>query len=391
MVRLDVLCLKSLADLPEACVGKVDRNWVNGAVLKFPAGHRLCQELTVKIETLGKSLALGQTAGLMTKAVKDNMELCTVLPTDAFYPVHSKETWRLLDPEESNNCKERSASSYCVHWWNAVLTIAIGLSKDALPPKGSYIYDKATEVFGTSELSAWPIEHVKALIRAPKMRAQAEEARRAGNWREATYLWSKVADESADEATSDDFANLARAHRKNGDFDAATGAVERGLSKDPNSFRLAQERAEIAMALRDWPAAVESWQAMLVDGFDGKGTSDVLASLARAHRKNRDFDAAVKAVERGISKDPSNLRLARERAEIAVAQRDWPVAVASCRTILEDFPQEVGARDYARMIRALQGKGEIGEAHAIGREAVLLYPDEASTVLKPLLSGNSQK
>ena len=159
----DVLCLKPMHDLPPSFVGRVSDKWLNGALLRFPQGDPVCKRLYERADALGKDIFLGQTAELITAEISDPHAGCNILPASTFYPIAAIETWKLVDPAQFGECERLSTRSYCVHWWNAVLTLSIGLGKDALPPKGSFIYEKALDVFEAASAKAWPIESSLAI------------------------------------------------------------------------------------------------------------------------------------------------------------------------------------------------------------------------------------
>ncbi len=159
----DLLCLKPLHDLPEPCVGKyMDR--INGAFLRFPAGHPVCWEIYHQARELGSRIWLGQKGELVTEAVMQGSTTCDILPAPAIYPVLWPDTWLLVDPEQLETCKDLTSSSYCVHWWNTAITIAMGMPKGALPPAGSYLYQQAQEVLPASDLDSWPMEIARPWI-----------------------------------------------------------------------------------------------------------------------------------------------------------------------------------------------------------------------------------
>jgi hypothetical protein len=179
---LDILCLRPLDDLPEACVGRISLGCLNQGIVKFPAGHSIPKALSEKLEALGPRLYLGQTSELFSSAVAAHRGDCEVLPPGVFYPLDWEETWRLVDPAQGEYCRSRVREARCLHWWNTAITLGIGLPKDRLPPQGSYLYDKAVEIFQRTELKAWPAESVKTWVQnfktAQACRAQEHLARR---------------------------------------------------------------------------------------------------------------------------------------------------------------------------------------------------------------------
>jgi len=160
-VDLDNLCLHPLHQLPTACVGREDEGSINGGLMKFPARHPLMKVASEKTAEMGRSINFGDAGPrLLTRLLEQGDYSCEVLPIPAFYPLHWTEAAKLIKPEELPLCEERTKASYSVHWWNTYLNI-IRFQKQALPPKGSFLYEKAKSVFGDEELKAWPYETVK--------------------------------------------------------------------------------------------------------------------------------------------------------------------------------------------------------------------------------------
>jgi tetratricopeptide (TPR) repeat protein len=375
----DVLCLRPLHDLPPAAVGRVDDKWLNGAILKFPPGHAICEQLAHKIESLGVGLNLGQTAGLLTRTVASNASLCNVLPVEAFYPVQSTETWRLIDPDELEYCNSIAKSSYCVHWWNAVLTMAIGLPKDLLPPVGSYIYSKAQEVFGTSDLRACPDDLAQECLKHQRMRWHAKQASAAKNWPEAVKLWTAVVDGFGDKATADMWVSLARAHRNNGDLSDASAVLEkakaRGAPKDSNQYRIDRERAEIATSKKQWSQAAGFWQ-QFIDMFPERVVANDYARLMRALRGKGELDAANAVGLTATARYPEDRAVAREFAELATTRKSWVQALERWKAVLNMYGSTAPARVYLRLSQALTEIGNLKAAGCLIQEAIEAKPDD---------------
>jgi hypothetical protein len=162
----DVLCLRPLHDLPDAWIGEVSPNYVNGAIMKFPAGHSVCGEVSDRLRELGDGLYLGQTGELLTKliCVERGGDSCTVLPVDAFYPIAWVDMWKILDPDALTACEHAVDRSYCLHWWNTAITFGVGMPKQALPPPGSYLFERAVAVLDRPSIPAWPAETTRVWL-----------------------------------------------------------------------------------------------------------------------------------------------------------------------------------------------------------------------------------
>jgi tetratricopeptide (TPR) repeat protein len=355
----DVLCLKPMHDLPPSFVGRVSDKWLNGALLRFPQGDPVCKRLFERADALGKDIFLGQTAELITAEISDPHAGCNILPASTFYPIAAIETWKLVDPAQFGECERLSMRSHCVHWWNAVLTLSIGLDKDALPPKGSFIYEKALDVFEAASAKAWPIESVLPLISKHKAYTQAQAATRAKDWSQAIGLWEKVLSGfGADKASADEFVNLARAYRLTGDFESAEKTVEQGRLRYPEFVTLEAERAEVAMARKHWSKAIKHWRTVL-DRADGLPRPRYFVRLSLALRNAAKFDAADSVIRQSLSYYPKDMDLASEFAEIAMARKDWQEAIVRWRAVLNDHGARASAKCVKRMRLASLKQAEL--------------------------------
>ena len=160
-IDTDVLCLKHFSSIPSRCVGWESEEYAAVGVMKFPPHDPLCGELYEKANNSKQRKIAWAEIGprLLTQTLKQPHD-CHVLPPAAFYPISWQEAWKLIDPKSLDECEARAQSAYCVHWWNNILS-EIGLPKNALPPQGSYLFQQAQKILGTSVLSAWP----EALVR----------------------------------------------------------------------------------------------------------------------------------------------------------------------------------------------------------------------------------
>ncbi len=155
-IDTDVLCLQSFATIPSRCVGWESEEYAAVGVMKFPPNDPLCGELYRRAKDSKQRTIEWASIGprLLTKILKQAHD-CHVLLPAAFYPIPWQDAWKLIDPKRANECETLARSSYCVHWWNNILG-EIGLPKNALPPKGSYLYQQAQKILGSDALHAWP-------------------------------------------------------------------------------------------------------------------------------------------------------------------------------------------------------------------------------------------
>ena len=91
-----------------------------------------------------------------------------------------------------------------------------------------------------------------AAARAPAARAAASEGRPA-----AIEHWQAILDSQGENAPAAAYLGVGRARRVLGELASAETVIEQGLG----DLGLAAERAEIAMAHRNWPQAITRWRA----------------------------------------------------------------------------------------------------------------------------------
>lgn len=148
----DMLCLRPFNDLPPVCVGRESPQTVNNGLLRFPAGHPLTAALYEQAAHMGSNILWGEAGPkLLTRLLADHSDV-VVLPANAFYPMHWRDAWRLIKPDNLDECTRLTAGSHAVHWWNEMLR-RFTIPKDRLPPEESWLGQQATTLLG--EVPRW--------------------------------------------------------------------------------------------------------------------------------------------------------------------------------------------------------------------------------------------
>ena len=150
----DVLCLRPMHSLPAACVAWEDGATVATGVMRFPPGHALPGELYRQAVALGKDIVWGQIGPQLLTRLLPQFPDVEILPAQSFYPVHWCEAWRLILPGEYDFCTSAAEGSYAVHWWNEIFR-RIGIPKEKLPSKGSFLEQHASDILD-GEIDVWP-------------------------------------------------------------------------------------------------------------------------------------------------------------------------------------------------------------------------------------------
>lgn len=179
-VDCDLFCQRPFTDLPPACVGRQDARVINNGVLRFPAGHPLTAALFEAAEQLGTKVAFGAAGpSLLTHLLPAHPDVA-VLPAHTFYPLHWRDTWRLLLPEQFRYCADAVAGSHAVHWWNEVLR-QIGMPKDRLPPPGSWLAEQFRQPDAThwtaDQTRNWVANHNATVVAEPLRQLIVGESR----------------------------------------------------------------------------------------------------------------------------------------------------------------------------------------------------------------------
>jgi hypothetical protein len=165
---LDVLCLRPINCFPIDFAGYEFGLSVNQALLGFSPGHPVARSVYHDLERIGRSLFLGQASEVLSKNIEIHQGKCELLTSQAIYPIHWSSAWRLVDPDSCSLIEKKVADSFCLHWYNGVLNQGLGISKNALPPHGSYIHKKALEIFADDKFQIISEEEVRRLLSAYK-------------------------------------------------------------------------------------------------------------------------------------------------------------------------------------------------------------------------------
>jgi hypothetical protein len=180
------------------------------------------------------------------------------------------------------------------------------------------------------------------------------ECRRARTWRSFLRCLTNPAHR---------YLLTSRLLRHKGRFDAAEVILARGRARHADDLDLTLEYARIATARGDWQEATRRWKG-LVDQFGPIATVDAYASLAQAHRRDRDFRAAEAVVQLGSNYHPGTPKLAIENAKIATAEQDWPLAEMRWRAFLRNFLSSARPEHFVALSNACRKQGRFVEAEA---------------------------
>ena len=134
----DVLCNTDKAPDVEFAFAEEKIGIINNAVLKFPKNHPAIVKLLEYIATVDPANApWGATGPLALTKVFNELGLPHPFKIEDFYPLHWKETPKLLFPEFTAEVEEKISKAPFVHLWGATLR-DVGFNY-TVPIKGSYM------------------------------------------------------------------------------------------------------------------------------------------------------------------------------------------------------------------------------------------------------------
>ena len=167
---------------------------------------------------------------------------------------------------------------------------------------------------------------------------------------------------------------LSRMHRKESDFKSADKILKRGRKQHPDHLGLAVEHATIATARKDWAQAACRWERVL-DQFEQDAPAIAVAELSCAYRHLSQLSQAEEVLE--LHRHHAiDARLSIERAEIAMAKKDWAAAAAAGQMALEGLPADSALASRAKVIVSVANRLSHLKEY---REAIATYHNRQPT------------
>ena len=139
--------------------------------------------------------------------------------------------------------------------------------------------------------------------------------------------------------------------------------LKRPRLKRTDAVKLAE--AKQASERKDWPRAEILWQEVLERKPDAPAV--YYQRLARACRHQGNFRKALDIVRQGLLRYPEHLELNLNLTEIAIAERDWPLASTSAGKILKIFerePKRIADKHLTLALEAVLGNREYARTYA---------------------------
>lgn len=138
-VDTDVMLLApALPDVACFLAHQSDRE-LNGAVMRFPAGHPLIRAARDRTSRRSRDARWGDVGPkLLTELQPEFASRMQPSPREAAYAIGSDEFQKFLLPEACDEVEQRISGSAFVHLWNEMWRKA-GIPKNIAPPRGSWL------------------------------------------------------------------------------------------------------------------------------------------------------------------------------------------------------------------------------------------------------------
>ena len=140
-VDADVYCLRE--DLPECryAWAREDDDFINGAILKFPAGDPSLAAIHSAARRIGRDVAIQGQLGprLLTEHLSGRDWSGHFGSTRAFYPIHWLEAHRLWTRDDEAYVRTKCEESSFVHLWGMMFRY-FGIDPGLAAPEGSFLH-----------------------------------------------------------------------------------------------------------------------------------------------------------------------------------------------------------------------------------------------------------
>jgi hypothetical protein len=138
-IDTDVVLLADRLPAADVFVARQTAEELNGAAMRFPAGHPLIKAARERTEVGLEHARWGDTGPkLLTQLQAAMAAEMPIAPRDSAYAIGPDEFQKLLLPAAREEVEQRTANSTFVHLWNEMWRRA-GIPKTIAPPKGCWL------------------------------------------------------------------------------------------------------------------------------------------------------------------------------------------------------------------------------------------------------------
>ena len=212
-------------------------------------------------------------------------------------------------------------------------------------------------------------------------------AMQAEKWPEAIQCWQDVLKEYRRKAPAGIYVKLARAHREQGDLEAAEAVAQQGHQHYPEEMKFVVELAEVAVARSRWEEAIRYWQSVL-DLHRENAPARIYIKLTRAYRRQGEVQTAKTVAKQGLQIYPKETKLAVELAGIAMAQRDWTEAIQLWQALLAYQARPKLPEIYANLALAQRKQGDSNTAFNTINTGLSQFPRAALLLFQSAILEN---
>lgn len=138
-IDTDVIFVGKELPAVEVFLARQSDDELNGAVMRFPAGHPVMRAARERTATVLDVAQWGDTGPkLVTELLNASAPTTAVAPRESTYAIGADEFQKFLLPAACEEVEARTANSIFVHLWNEMWRKA-GIPKTIAPPKGCWL------------------------------------------------------------------------------------------------------------------------------------------------------------------------------------------------------------------------------------------------------------
>ena len=142
----------------------------------------------------------------------------------------------------------------------------------------------------------------------------------------AVKQWRKIIDTYEEQVPEGVYIRLSNAYISLQDFVSAKSITSKAMARFPESFGLTKHLSFIAMQQWNWSEVIKT-SHLVFDRYDDPRNSIIYQRMGIAYRFIGDYTKARETITKGIEKHPGNADLTYANFELAMVDRNWPVAV----------------------------------------------------------------
>ena len=320
---------------------------INGAILYFEQGDPFLLTCIKETHEIQGNAAWGEIGPrLITRVLRQQQRFDYARSSSSCYPIHHKEALDLLNPDFTDDLRNRIKSSLFLHLWNEVLR-RNNVAKDFLPPRGSLLRELADR----HRVAGWQdnLSGIRKIIRFWNFERTKARVERAVLAKAQRQLSSNFAERGLQE-------QALTAARRAVDFDPHDGGIQYHLGDSlQNCGSLAEAEAAYSRAIELQPDL--AWaHGRLSAIFAERGLQEQALTAARRAieckpddtwfhynlgnllQQQDKLDEAVAAYQRAFELKPDNAKAQQKLDEIYASESFHEDALAGSQRAVDCDP-----------------------------------------------------